>query len=184
MLPCSTDWRRAVVFTGPALRAPDAVAANRQGQPGLWPHAISGDRPIVLARVVGAGRRVAGPPARAVARLRPPPRPGPDLVLLDERPGDAAEQLKAELQAGPAGPLLDKPGGVFVLAAGQVPADDAVLLEAAARVVLGGGRGTLAEQLERPPERRALPPPLAATASRRARPSRPGLPRRPRACSF
>ncbi|HVK14745.1 MAG TPA: glycosyl transferase family 36, partial [Gemmataceae bacterium] len=40
-----------VVFTGPALREPDAVAANRLGQSGLWPHAISGDRPIVLARV-------------------------------------------------------------------------------------------------------------------------------------
>ena len=35
----------AVVFTGPALRQPDAVAANRLGQPGLWPHAISGDLP-------------------------------------------------------------------------------------------------------------------------------------------
>src|SRR5580704_9847311 len=49
-----------------------------------------------------------------------------------------------------ASPLLDKAGGVFVLAAGQVPAEDAVLLKAAARVVLGGGRGALAQQLERP----------------------------------
>ena len=46
----------AVVFTGPGLRQPEAVAANRLGQPGLWPHAISGDRPIVLVRVAAAGR--------------------------------------------------------------------------------------------------------------------------------
>ena len=148
----------AVVFTGPALRVPDAVAANRQGQPGLWPHAISGDRPIVLARVGTAGdeslvRQLVQ--WHAYARRRGLDL---DLVLLDERPGDAAEQLKADLQTGPAGPLLDKAGGVFVLAAGQVPADDAVLLKAAARVVLGGGRGSLAEQLERPPESVALPP--------------------------
>src|SRR5271157_6663898 len=44
----------AVLFTSPALRQPDAVAANRLGQPGLWPHAISGDRPIVLVRVAAA----------------------------------------------------------------------------------------------------------------------------------
>src|SRR5262249_18582859 len=45
----------AVVFTGPALRQPDAVAANRQGQPSLWPYAVSGDRPIVLVRVAVPG---------------------------------------------------------------------------------------------------------------------------------
>src|SRR5205823_13528216 len=79
--------------------------------------------------------------------------------------GDAAGGLKADLQTGPAGPLLDKAGGVFVLAAGQVRADDTILLKAAARVVLGGGRGGLAQELERPPEAVTLPPPLAATAS-------------------
>src|SRR5207248_3818729 len=44
----------AVLFTDPALRSADAVAANRLGQPGLWPLAISGDRPIVLARLGAA----------------------------------------------------------------------------------------------------------------------------------
>jgi cellobiose phosphorylase len=167
----------AVVFTGPALRVPDAVAANRQGQPGLWPHAISGDRPIVLARVVTAGdeslvRQLVQ--WHVYARRRGLDL---DLVLLDERPGDAAEQLKADLQTSPAGPLLDKAGGVFVLAAGQVPADDAVLLKAAARVVLGGGRGALAQQLERPPESVVVSPALAATASPvPSEPARPAAP--------
>ena len=41
----------SVVFTNSSLRDLAAVAANRMGQPGLWPHAISGDLPIVLARV-------------------------------------------------------------------------------------------------------------------------------------
>src|SRR5262249_59753185 len=41
-----------VLYAGPALCAARAVlAANRQGQPGLWRHGISGDKPIVLARV-------------------------------------------------------------------------------------------------------------------------------------
>ena len=101
-----------------------------------------------------------------------------DLVVLDERPGDAADQLKADLQTGPAGPLLGKPGGVFVLAAGQVPADDAVLLKAAARVVLGGGprlAGRATRAADRNPS--VLPPALAATASPvPSEPARPAAP--------
>ena len=38
----------------PSLRAPaETLAANELGQPGLWPHSISGDLPILLVRVVG-----------------------------------------------------------------------------------------------------------------------------------
>ena len=37
-----------LVYAGGTLRGPQsALAANRQGQPGLWRHGISGDRPIV-----------------------------------------------------------------------------------------------------------------------------------------
>jgi cyclic beta-1,2-glucan synthetase len=38
-----------VIYTGSAFRPPDVVAANRLGQPGLWPHGIFGDRSIVPA---------------------------------------------------------------------------------------------------------------------------------------
>ena len=153
-----------MVFTGPALRQPDAIAANRLGQPGLWRHAISGDRPIVLALVATAGdESLVHQLVRWHAYAR---RRGLDLdlVILDERPGDAVARLKADLQAGRAGPLLGKPGGVFSLATAKVPKDDAVLLAAAARVVLGGGRGTLADQLRRGSEPISLPPPLSVTA--------------------
>ena len=46
----------AVVFTGPGLRQPEAVAANRLGQPGLWPHAHLG-RPAHRAGPGRGGRR-------------------------------------------------------------------------------------------------------------------------------
>ena len=40
-----TDW---------SLRAsPDVLAANELGQPGLWPHGISGDLPLVVVTVTG-----------------------------------------------------------------------------------------------------------------------------------
>jgi cellobiose phosphorylase len=152
----------AVLYTSAALRQADAVAANRQGQPGLWPHAISGDRPIVLIRVTAPRdeslvRDLVRWHAYALSRGL-----DLDLVCLDERPG-AGDQLKAELQAGPAGPLVAKPGGIFVLDAGKVSAEDRVLLTAAARAVLGGDRGSLADQLDRRPAEAPLPPLLSIT---------------------
>ena len=146
----------AVVFTSPGLRQPEAVAANRLGQPGLWPHAISGDLPIVLVRVAAAGDE---PVVRQLVRWRAHARRRGlelDLVILDERGGEAAQRLRAELQAGAAGESLGKPGGIFLPAADRLSADDAVLLAAAARAVLGGGRGSLADQLD--PRPAAAPP--------------------------
>ena len=51
-----------LLFAGSALRAHSAVlAANRQAQPALWRCGISGDRPIVLARIAEGGRAFAWP---------------------------------------------------------------------------------------------------------------------------
>src|SRR3989304_711090 len=44
-----------LVFPSLALRAsPERLAANQKGQPGLWPYAISGDYPILLAEIGAA----------------------------------------------------------------------------------------------------------------------------------
>jgi cellobiose phosphorylase len=152
----------AVLFTDPALRSAGAVAANRLGQPGLWPFGISGDRPIVLARLGAADD---GALVRQLVRWHGYVRRRGmdlDLVILDGRPGEAVERLRADLQGGPAGPLLGKPGGVFVLAAGAVPEEGRVLIEAAARAVLPGDRGLLAGQLGHEPGTHAVPPERAA----------------------
>ncbi len=133
----------SVVFTNSSLRDLAAVAANRMGQPGLWPHAISGDLPIVLARVARDDDEGI---VRQLVRWRTYTRRRGlklDLVILDERVGEVADRLRAELQVGAAAEMLGKPDGVFFLTADKVPADDKVLLSAAARAVLGGGHGSL-----------------------------------------
>jgi cellobiose phosphorylase len=153
----------AVVFTGPGLRQPEAVAANRLGQPGLWPHGISGDLPIVLVRVVASGDESV---VRQLVQWRAHARRRGlelDLVILDERGGEAAQRLRAELQAGADGEWIGKPGGLFLPAADRLSADDAGLLTAAARAVLGGGRGSLADQLDHRPAATTPPPPLATS---------------------
>jgi cellobiose phosphorylase len=141
----------SVIYTSAALRQSDAVAANRLGQPGLWPHGISGDLPIVLVRMAAPDDE---PVVRQMVQWHAYTRGrglSLDLVILDERPGDTADRLKVDLQGGAAGPLLGKPSGVFVLAAEKMPSADKVLLAAAARAVLGGGRGSLADQVDRRP---------------------------------
>jgi cellobiose phosphorylase len=136
----------AVLFTTPRLRSPTAMAANRLGQPGLWPYAISGDRPIV---VCAAGHESQNETVHEVVRWHAYVRRRGmdlDLAIIDERPVDVTERLSSELQAGPAGPVLGKPGGVFLLAADRLPEEERTLIEAAASAVIDGGK-PLTEQL-------------------------------------
>ena len=149
-----------VIFTGPALRRPEAIAANRMGQPGLWRQSISGDRPIVLVLVADGDETLVHQLVcwHVYARRR---GLEVDLVILDERIGDSVGRLKSDLYAGLESSFVGKPGGVFILETANVPKDDAILLAAAARVVLGGSRGTLADQLQHGSEPISLPPPLS-----------------------
>ena len=166
----------SVVFTNAQLRRPDAIAANRMGQPGLWPHSVSGDLPIVLVHVaVAADELLVRQLLQWHAYTR---RRGLelDLVILDQRAGEAGGRLRHELQTMVASEMLGKPGGIFALDAQSVPPDDAVLLAAAARAVLGGGRGSLADQVDHPSAARPLPArlfPSSIAAEPAAQPAKP-----------
>jgi len=136
-----------VIFTNSGLRDLDAVAANRLGQPRLWPHSISGDLPIVLARVAQADDEALVHQLvswRMYTRRRGLKL---DLVILDQRAGESADRLLRELKTGVAGELLGKADGVFFLTADKTSSEDAVLLSAAARAVFAGGGGSLTERM-------------------------------------
>ena len=159
-----------VVFAGSAQRAaPALVAANRLGQADLWRYGISGDRPIVLARI-GAVDEVALARQLLVAHsfLRFKGLEF-DLVLLNEETTTyfeaLDEQLQDALRAAGAADLADKPGGVFIRKAEQMPEPDKALIQAAARVVLVGDRGPLSGQLDRLERSSTLPAPLVAPAA-------------------
>jgi len=162
-----------LVYTGNGLRDREAIAANRLGQRSLWPYAISGDLPIVLARVTRADDETV---VRELVRWRRwvvGRGLKLDTVILDERAEEPAERLRQELQTGATGAVLGKPGGVFFLTARQVSATDAILLSAAARAVVGRGSGSVigpiaqeAAPLAEAPERIA---PAAVAARQGAR---------------
>jgi cyclic beta-1,2-glucan synthetase len=152
-----------ILYPDAALRAPDDVLLqNTRGQNGLWAYGLSGDNPILVARVDEATeldlvRQLLH--AHEYWRLN---NFTVDLVILNEHPTTYAEGLQGELQGlvdtSLSRPWQDKPGGVFIRRADHLPLVDLVLLLTAARVVLDGGLGSLLEQLGPPAPSPAVPP--------------------------
>jgi len=161
-----------ILYPGSALRAPGPVlAANRQGQPGLWKYGISGDLPIILVQIAEAGElELARQALLAHAYLR---HKGlrTDLVLLNEQPTSYFEEVNQQLldlvRSSAEHDLMDVPGGIFICKAAVSTEEDKVLLQAAARVMLVGDRGPLASQLDRIERMPTPPAPFTATRAPR-----------------
>ncbi len=143
----------------------ETIAANELGQPGLWPHAISGDLPILLVRVV-SDEDV--PLVRQVLQAQDYWRLkglSADVVIVNEHPVGYMDEMHAQLVAvledGPWSAWQHKPGGAYLLRADRMGRAERVLLEAVARAILVGGGGDLRTQLDRPD---AVHPPAKALA--------------------
>ena len=142
LLLCSHDARRA---------SPATLALNHLGQRSLWKHAISGDLPILLVRIGSAEDAAVLPSVLRVQRFWRGRGVPVDVVILNERgEGYVAEMdehiERAIVQAG-ADASRDRRGGVFVIRAARIDRADHTLLLSAARVVLDGSRGSVAQQL-------------------------------------
>ena len=88
-----------IIYAGSALRAaPAVVAANRQGPSDLWRHGISGDRPIVLARIAGGSET-------GLARQLLSLGSNHELLVLNDVicffPRKASAAMPAPVEAGP-----------------------------------------------------------------------------------
>ena len=139
-----------MLFAAPALRSREAVTGNRLGQSGLWPRAISGDLPIVVARIADQHKlNLARDLLTAQWYWR---RCGlvADVILLNNaNPVDVLRaRLEEPIRLGPSADLAGKPGGMFLLDSVTLPATDVMLLEAAARAILRGKAGSLNDQMD------------------------------------
>ena len=135
------------------LRDLEAIERNRRGQRDLWPYGISGDLPILLVRLTdAAGVPLVAQTLKAHEYLRIKGLTF-DLVILNEHPAsylqDLQQQLLTLIESGPEQGWIDKPGGVFLRRADLMPADDRLLLRAAARIVMDAADGDLRNQLTR-----------------------------------
>jgi cyclic beta-1,2-glucan synthetase len=159
-----------VLYADPTLR-PASEALKRGGGAAslLWPHGISGDLPIVLARVDQTGDHDIVRQLLLAHEYWRMKQLSVDLVILDESPPSYAQDFQASLEAlVRANRALPRPvgdgaqGAVFILRAELVSIEVRNLLQTAARAVLVGHRGTLSEQV-----RRVTEPKPATRPSRR-----------------
>ncbi len=163
----------SVIYSNPVLRAPASVLArNRRGQSGLWGYAISGDLPIVLLQIANADNIALAKQlvqAHAYWHLK---GLSVDLVVLNEERSGYRQSLQEQIVGliG-AGVETQGPGKVFVRPAEQTSAEDRILFQSVARVVLCDNQGSLEEQIARRPALEARIPRLAPSRPHRVRPA-------------
>ena len=174
-----------VLFADPTLRPSSEVLKRGGGAASmLWAHGISGDLPIVLVRIDETSDLEIVHQILLAHEYWRMKQLAVDLVILNERPPSYAQDLQASLEAlvrasisRPKPTGVGVQGAIFVLRADLVSVEVRNLLQAAARVVLVGRRGSLFEQVKRLPEPKPSAPPLRhvfcehVTASRSAAPS-------------
>lgn len=143
----------ALVYANSLRRASQIILKNnRRGQDGLWSYSISGDTPLVLLRIgdvsgIELVRQLVL--AHAYWRMK---GLTVELVILNEDVSVYRQSVHDDIvnliSSGIEAPLLEKAGGIFVRRIEQVPREDMLLLQAAARIVLSDELGTLNKQLQ------------------------------------
>ncbi|HEU5180313.1 MAG TPA: glucoamylase family protein [Candidatus Polarisedimenticolia bacterium] len=171
-----------LLYADPTLRAaPQVLAANRRGAAGLWAYGISGDLPIALVRIERDEERDVVRQllqAHEYWGLKGAPA---DLVILNARGSSYAQDLQQSIETmvrvsrSTAGREAHaERGSVFVLREDLLPAQDLILLRAAARLLIVASRGSLSEQvirLERPRPALFRPRPPRETAAAQSPPT-------------
>jgi cyclic beta-1,2-glucan synthetase len=147
----------AVLYSDPSMRpSPDLLAMGSVELPTLWAQGISGDLPIILARIddpedVEIIRQLLR--AHEYWRMK---QLSSDLVIINEQPSSYIQELQNSLESLVRGSQLrlspDTPGvsGKIVLLRGDlINAQTRSQLQTVARAVILSRRGTLAEQITR-----------------------------------
>ena len=160
----------SLIYANAALRA-DAVVlkSNRRGQDGLWGYSISGDVPLVVLRISESkGLELVRHIVLAHAYWRMKGLVVEVLILNEDVSvyrQTIQDEIKSLISSGVEAPLLEKPGGIFIRRMEQVPGENFVLLQAAARMVLSDQQGSLLEQLKASKIREVQVPALIPTRS-------------------
>ena len=158
-----------IIYSDPSLRPrAHVLALNTKSQSSLWAYGISGDLPIAVVRIDKADDvRTVKKLVRAHEYLHYKGLTV-DLVILNDTPTDYLQLLHQELEriirTSGLQHLQDKPGGVYLRRADQMPEQDRILLHAVARVVMVADRGSVEDQIERPHIDEPLPPLLVPRA--------------------
>ena len=177
----------ALLYPDPAWRADaQTLAANRQGQSGLWRYGISGDFPITLVRLTRQEQLELVRELLTAHQYWRSHGLTVDVVIVNDHPGSYLDALQEQLTE-----LINElhrtPEGqaphVYLLRGAQMSREDQTLLAAAAAIVLRPEIGSLSKQVEwaasqaasaapRPAPRPRIAAPLAGLATTGATTSR------------
>jgi cyclic beta-1,2-glucan synthetase len=169
-----------IVYSDSNLRPPsDVLIEGARNAATLWANGISGDLPIVLARIDDAVELdVIRQLLRAFEYWRMK-QLAVDLVILNEKPSSYVQDLQNALEtmvrtSGAGQPSQMVKGNVVVLRADLVSSEVRELLQSAARIVIPARRGSLTELIRRIPEIQPNPtPPSRAPAATLAEIAKP-----------
>jgi cyclic beta-1,2-glucan synthetase len=142
----------ALVFPFPAARTTaEVIASNRLGQSGLWRFGVSGDYPILMVQVDDATQLDLVREALQTHRFLRSRRFLSDVVIINQQQTDYGAELNGMLYRlvshVNSEQWLNQRGGVFILYADQMQEEERTLLKTAARVLLAGSAGSMAEQM-------------------------------------
>ncbi len=149
-----------LIYPHRALRG-DAVKimANRLGQSSLWRFGISGDYPMILARITSDQDVELVKQLLIACRYLASRGVQAELVLCNDFPGSYHDEIQHRLQALVEETMLGEEVTkiVFVLRGAQLTREDHQLLDAVATVLVRGDHGSLADQLDVAPFRFSQP---------------------------
>ncbi len=165
----AADFQRLaapLLYADRRLRAsPETIVRGAGPQSGLWPHAVSGDLPIVLLRIddtddMDQVRQLLR--AHEYWRMK---QLGVDLVILNEHASSSMQDLQVAIEtavrSSQSRPRLDAElaqGAVHALRADLLGAQSSALLRSVARIELVARHGSIADRLARLAPPRAAPP--------------------------
>jgi cyclic beta-1,2-glucan synthetase len=142
----------ALLFPFKAFRAvPETIAANKLGQSGLWRFGISGDYPILLVELDSPEQIELASEVLQMHRYLRSRGFMMDVVLINYQETNYGAELKGVLYrlvsklSGEA--FLNQRGGIYILHGDHMTAEERILLEIAARVLLTGAKGPLTGQM-------------------------------------
>ena len=151
----------AVLYADASLRpSSETLGHDTLDRAALWVHSISGDLPIVLVSIdraedIDLARQLLR--AHEYWRMR---QLSTDVIILNEKASSYEQGLQGSLEGLVRGSRLrlcpdtsGVRGSIYLLRTDLLSAQDRMLLQQFARVVLLGRRGTLAEQVARLPRK-------------------------------
>ncbi len=167
----AADFQRLaapVLYADRRFRAPsDTIIRGAGPQSGLWPHAISGDLPIILLRIDDIEDIAQVYQLLCAHEYWRMKRLAIDLVIVNERAPSYTQELQVAIEtavrSSQSRPRVSDAlahGSVYTLRADLVSIETRALLQSAARIALIARRGSMADQLARLPPATLSPLPV------------------------